>query len=273
MEDVVENIIGLAILAVALLILLPVFSGWLGRYNSGKVTVYDHEIGLKIEKGAVVETLKAGRYATWPADVEIVRVDLREQTMSIGGQEILTADTLPVRVSGVVTYKITDALKQRRFSDNYYSILYQNAQIALRRRVSVKTLDEVVKDRGALAEGLADELQTMIGDVGLALIKADILDVTLVGPSKQAYADLWKAKKEGEAALERARGEQASLRALANAARMLKGNPELMNLRVLAALSGKPGQAAPNVILGGAPGLVPVTKEADLSAAGSEAGE
>jgi len=48
---------------------------------------------------------------------------------------------------------------------------------------------------------------------------------------KRAFADVLKAKQEGQAALERARGESASLSAnLANAARVLEGNPALMNL-------------------------------------------
>ena len=59
--------------------------------------------------------------------------------------------------------------------------------------------------------------------------------------------------------VERARAEQASLRSLANSARMLKGNPELMNLRLLQALNGGPGKPAPTVVLGGAQGLMPVS--------------
>jgi hypothetical protein len=60
----------------------------------------------------------------------------------------------------------------------------------------------------------------------------------------------------------RARGEQAALRSLANSARLLKGNPELMNLRLLHALAGQPGKEAPTVVLGGASGIVPVSKGA-----------
>lgn len=61
------------------------------------------------------------------------------------------------------------------------------------------------------------------------------------------------------------------MRALANAARMLKGNPELMNLRVLQALAGKPGGPAPSVILGGAAGIVPVSRESEGAPAEGEA--
>ena len=49
--------------------------------------------------------------------------------------------------------------------------------------------------------------------------------------------------------IERARGEQASLRALANAARLMKDNPALANLRFLQTLEQAPG--AKTIVLGG----------------------
>ena len=50
------------------------------------------------------------------------------------------------------------------------------------------------------------------------------------------------------AALERARGEHAALRSPANAARLLKDNPDLMNLRLLQALGS--GGKGTTLVLG-----------------------
>ena len=70
-------------------------------------------------------------------------------------------------------------------------------------------------------------------------------------------ADVLKAKQEGQAALERARGESASLRNLANAARVLEGNPALMNLRLLQSLTA--AQNSGNTLVLGVPcGFVPL---------------
>jgi regulator of protease activity HflC (stomatin/prohibitin superfamily) len=234
----------------------------LRKYSQGQVTVYEHEAGLRYERGRLIGAVPAGRYPTWPSQVEIERVDLRVQSLQVSGQEILTADALPVRVSLRVSYKIVDPIRQKRATVSLYETLYSAAQVTLRARVSALTLEELLKSRAGLNEGMGDAIATQAGDVGVAIVSADVVDVTLVGPAKQAFAEVWKARKEGEAALERARGEVASLRALANAARMLKGNPELMNLRILAALQPKPGAAAPSIILGSAPGLVPVPARA-----------
>jgi regulator of protease activity HflC (stomatin/prohibitin superfamily) len=55
------------------------------------------------------------------------------------------------------------------------------------------------------------------------------------------------AQKEGQAALERARGETAALRNLANAARMVNENPSLIQLRLLQQLGTSTGNT---IILG-----------------------
>ncbi len=49
------------------------------------------------------------------------------------------------------------------------------------------------------------------------------------------------ARKEGLAALERARGETAALRNLANGAKVLENNPHLMQLRLLQVLEKNSG--------------------------------
>ncbi|HVK59246.1 MAG TPA: hypothetical protein VM735_10725, partial [Candidatus Kapabacteria bacterium] len=63
--------------------------------------------------------------------------------------------------------------------------------------------------------------------------KAEVKDVMFPGEIKKFFGEVLKAKQEALAALERARGESAALRNLANAARLLENNPALQNLRLL----------------------------------------
>jgi hypothetical protein len=86
---------------------------------------------------------------------------------------------------------------------------------------------------------------------------------------KRAFADVLKAKQEGQAALERARGESAALRNLANAARVLEGNPALMNLRLMQSLTA--AQHAGNTLVVGVPGgFVPLKPGAKAANAESD---
>ena len=89
----------------------------------------------------------------------------------------------------------------------------------------------------------------------------------------EGYAGLLyhKAKQEGQAALERARGESASLRNLANAARVLEGNPALMNLRLIQSLTA--ARNAGNTLVLGVPGGFVPLKNGKSGAHGSTAHE
>jgi regulator of protease activity HflC (stomatin/prohibitin superfamily) len=79
---------------------------------------------------------------------------------------------------------------------------------------------------------------------------------------KKAFAQVVKAQKEGQAALERARGETAALRSLANAARMMDDNPNLLQLRALQALADSSG----NTLVWGFPsGTSPLGKQSNKS--------
>jgi len=88
--------------------------------------------------------------------------------------------------------------------------------------------------------------------------------VTLPPEIRRLFTEVERAKLEGLATLERARGEHAALRSLANAARMLKGNPELMNLRLLQALAAANGKRPPTLVLGQG-SLLPIGSEAASS--------
>jgi hypothetical protein len=54
-----------------------------------------------------------------------------------------------------------------------------------------------------------------------------VRDLMLPGELKRAFAQTVTAQKEGLASLQRARGETASLRSLANAARLMQDHPGL----------------------------------------------
>lgn len=239
------------------------------RLRAGRVIVFEGFAGLLMSKGLVKQALSPGQYSTAFTNDTIEIFDLREQSLQAAGQEVLCKDLLPVRISLTVRWKIVDPKQYRAAHVNSLGLIYEEIHTELRRRVAAMTLEELLADREKIMAGFTETADVMARSVGATVAATSLRDLTLEGPARSAYADIWKAKKEGEAALERARGEQAALRSLANAARMLKGNPELMNLRLLQALNAGPGKAAPTVVLGGGAGLLPV----QAGEASADAGE
>ena len=115
---------------------------------------------------------------------------------------------------------------------------------------------EVLSQRLEIGSQLLARVQPEAAKIGVNVLAIEVKDVMLPADLKRAFGEVLKAKQEGQAALERARGESAALRNLANAARVLEGNPALMNLRLMQSLSA--AQNAGSTLVLGVPGFVPV---------------
>ena len=106
-------------------------------------------------------------------------------------------------------------------------------------------------------------------DLGLKLISVHVKDILFPGKLKEVFAQVVSARKEGLAILEKARGETAALRSLANAAKMIEANPHLMQLRLVQSL----GQPSGNSLVFGMPPVVSIPIQAKSAAGESEAPE
>lgn len=113
--------------------------------------------------------------------------------------------------------------------------------------VSALTLDAFLADPKAVIPPVQARLRSALPGAELQ----DVLITSIVMPPevRKMFTEVERARREGLAALERARGETASLRALANAARSLQANPQLAQLRTLQAMETAKG--AKTFILGG----------------------
>jgi regulator of protease activity HflC (stomatin/prohibitin superfamily) len=219
-----------------------------------RVSVFEWERGLIYRGGRFDREVAAGSYWLGPLQ-SIVQMPVLARTVDISAQEMLTADRLQVKLTAVVVYRVIDARKAMETSgiakSNDFRIepppaqeaLYREAQLALRSIASSRSLELLLDAREAISEELRLHLQVTAEQHGLVIESAAVRDIILGSEMRRLYAEGERARLEGLAALERARGEQAALRSLANAARMLKNNPELMNLRLLQTVDTRSGKS------------------------------
>jgi regulator of protease activity HflC (stomatin/prohibitin superfamily) len=205
------------------------------------VIVYEWEKGLKLKQGKYIGTLEAGSYWIFKYFTTIQKVDTRPRFVSIPGQEVLSSDSVSVKVSMVTHYKVENAYDAVSKSANYEESLYTCLQIALREIIGNSPVDELLEKRNEFGKKLFDMTNQKVSEYGLKLLSADLKDIMFPGELKKMFAQIVKAKKEGLAMLERARGESAALRNLANAAKMIDDNPNLLQLRMIQALSESSG--------------------------------
>ena len=211
---------------------------------------------LLYHKGKFVMVLGAGRHIRWGRHFTLDAQDLRKATVLVAGQEVLTADNVGLKLSLLVTYQVTDPVKAAHETQNWQGDLYNAAQLALRAVVGGVAVEALLNQRLEIGGQVLARVQPEGAKIGINVLAVEVKDVMLPADLKRAFADVLKAKQEGQAALERARGESASLRNLANAARVLEGNPALMNLRLMQSLSA--AQNAGNTLVVGVPNFVPL---------------
>jgi regulator of protease activity HflC (stomatin/prohibitin superfamily) len=211
----------------------------------------DH-VGVLFVDGRYSETLEPGEYAFWkgPADARVVEVDLRETMVDVGGQEIMTADKVTLRLNAVVTYKIVDARKAISQTDDVRQALYRDTQLVLRAAVGARELDVVLTDKDAVAREIEENVRRRAGELGLEIASVGIRDVILPGDMKDLMNKVTEARKAAEANLIARREETAAIRSQANTARLLADSPTLMRLRELEVLEKVAASGKLNIVLG-----------------------
>lgn len=226
--------------------------------------------GLLYQRGQFVEVLGTGEHVRWGRKFTLGVNDLRKTSVLVAGQEVLSADNVGLKASLLVTYQVVDPAKAARETQNWHGDLYNAAQIALRAVAGGATIESLLGQRLDMGAQLLARVKPEAEKIGINILAVEVKDVSLPNDLKRAFAEVLKAKQEGQAALERARGETAALRNLANAARVLDGNPALMNLRLMQSLMT--AQNAGNTLVVGVPGgFVPLKN--GQAAPNAESGE
>lgn len=219
------------------------------KYGIRRTTILDYERGLRYVNGKFNNLLEPGLYWHSPLSTVIHTVDIRPRFISITGQEILSADGVTLKISLAARYEIADLVVATHQSQNFEQSLYLELQLALREIVSAADIDTVLQNRSEFSKKLLELTESKARALGLKLISAQIKDLTFPGRLKEVFAQVVTARKEGLAILEKARGETAALRNLANAAKLIEANPQLLPLRLVQSL----GQSSGNSLVFGMP--------------------
>ncbi len=211
----------------------------------------DH-VGVLFVDGRYVDTLAPGLYAFWKgqSEAKLVEVDLRETMVDVGGQDIMTADKVTLRVNAVVTYKIVDARQAISQTDDVRQALYRETQLVLRAVVGARELDVFLTDKDAVAKDIEESVGRRAGALGLEIASVGIRDVILPGDMKDLMNKVTEARKAAEANLISRREETAAMRSQANTAKLLTDNAVLMRLRELEVLEKIAAAGKLNIVLG-----------------------
>jgi regulator of protease activity HflC (stomatin/prohibitin superfamily) len=208
------------ILVVIVAALVVGFAVSLVRRLFARVTVYEFQRGLRYDRGRFEGVVPPGQYRFLKHRSSIAKIDVRPRVVTVPGQEVITSDGVSVRLSLLAEYEVAKT-----------------------------EIDDILAERDSIGATLTELTRDDAARLGLQLARVELKDLMFPGELKKTFAQVVTVRKEGLASLERARGETAALRSLANAARVMEGNPSLMHVRLLQEL----GNSSGNTIVVGFP--------------------
>ena len=230
------------VIALAAVVALVVARALLAR-----VTIFEYQRGLVYQYGRFKGVLGPGTHWVFRPAFAIQTVDIRETLLPLTGQELVTADGVSIKISLAARYRVVDPAKAINNVASYLMVLHSLLQVALREVIGQQPIDQLLQQRDEIGKETLARAAGPASELGVELLRVDAKDLMFSGPMKRIFTQVVEARQQGLAALEKARGETAALRNLANAARLVEERPALMQLRLLQQIAGSSGNT---VILG-----------------------
>jgi len=196
-----------AFFGVALLVVL-VFCLFLLAKSARIVRQY--EKGLVMRLGKFHALAPSGLTLIMPIIDDLIRVDMREQVITVPPQKLITKDNVTVEVDAVVYYKVVDPMKSQFEVQDFGYACTTLAQTNLRNLIGDRTLDETLVARDMINSNLRHVLDEATNNWG---VKATRVEVQKIEPPRDitdAMSRQMKAEREKRAAVLEAEGIKQS---------------------------------------------------------------
>ncbi|MCY1080355.1 slipin family protein [Archangium lansingense] len=220
-----------------------------------KVVVPEGFTTLLYRQGRFVRALTPGAHRVLRQGHGTQQVDMRQRYLTVPGQDVLSQEQVGLKVSLAVRFAVAEPEPALHRVQNFTEALYLAVQLALREEVGRHPLEELAAGRVDLGQRMRERVAGEVRAFGLSVEAVEVKDVMLPADLRRAFAESLKAKKEAQAMLEKARGESAALRNLANAARLMEEHPSLLELRMLQTLGSASTTPGNTFVLGVGPEL------------------
>jgi regulator of protease activity HflC (stomatin/prohibitin superfamily) len=168
---------------------------------------------------------------------QIVTIDLRTVVMDIPPQDVISRDNVSVRVSAVVYFRVLAPDRAVIQVEDYLEAVSQLAQTTLRSVLGQHELDEMLTERNKLNKGIQQILDDQSESWGIKVNMVEIKHIDLNETMVRAIAKQAEAERERRAKIIHADGEMQASQKLLEAAKILSGRPEALQLRYLQTLS------------------------------------
>jgi len=198
----------------------------------------EYERGVIFRLGRVLTKPKGpGLIFVFPPIDRMVRVSLRIVVMDIPPQDVITKDNVSVKVNAVVYFRVMEPQKAVLEVQDFLFATSQLAQTTLRSVLGEVELDELLSEREKLNLQLQEIIDKHTDPWGIKVQLVEMKHVDLPENMVRAIAKQAEAERERRAKVIHAEGEFQAADKLKQAADVISGNPQALQLRFLGTLN------------------------------------
>ncbi|HEY6126666.1 MAG TPA: SPFH domain-containing protein [Candidatus Acidoferrum sp.] len=172
--------------------------------------VNQYEKGIVMRMGKYHNLVSSGLAIIMPLTDSIIRVDMREQVISVPPQKLITKDNVTVEVDAVVYYKVVDPVKSQFEVQDFGYACTTLAQTNLRNLIGDRTLDETLVARDMINTNLRHVLDEATNGWGVKVTRVEVQKIDPPKDITEAMSRQMKAERDKRAAVLEAEGFKQS---------------------------------------------------------------
>jgi regulator of protease activity HflC (stomatin/prohibitin superfamily) len=172
--------------------------------------VNQYEKGIIMRLGKFHGLASSGLAIIVPFTDSILRVDMREQVISVPPQKLITKDNVTVEVDAVVYYKVVDPVKSQFEVQDFGYACTTLAQTNLRNLIGDRTLDETLVARDAINTNLRHVLDEATNNWGVKVTRVEVQKIDPPRDITEAMSRQMKAERDKRAAVLESEGIKQS---------------------------------------------------------------
>ncbi|HEY5632938.1 MAG TPA: slipin family protein [Burkholderiaceae bacterium] len=208
----------------------------------------EYERGVVFLLGRFQRVKGPGLIIVVPGIQQMVRVDLRTVVLDVPSQDVISRDNVSVKVNAVVYMRVVDPQLAIIQVANFLEATSQLAQTTLRAVLGKHELDEMLIERDKLNVDIQTVLDKQTDGWGIKVANVEIKHIDLNESMIRAIARQAEAERERRAKVIHAEGELQASEKLLQAAEILAGRTEAMQLRFLQTLTQIAGDKSSTIV-------------------------
>jgi len=197
----------------------------------------EYERGVIFFLGRFQKVKGPGLIIVIPGIQQMVRVALRTMVYDVPTQDVISRDNVSVKVSAVIYFRVINPEHAIINVEDFFEATSQLAQTTLRSILGQHELDEMLAQRDKLNAGIQTLLDEQTETWGIKVINVEIKHIDIDESMIRAIAKQAEAERERHAKIIHAEGELEASAKLLEAAQVLSGQKQALQLRYMQTLT------------------------------------